>query len=167
MQRTRRIATQVGIAAAIMTTPIVVAAAAHAGPYSTSPITTSTSTPPPGGHVQITATGFKPNSSVQIYIPSTPILLATVTADANGVASASVQVPTTFVAGSSHAILAEGTDPSGNPLTDTLSITIAGGSSLPFTGVDAIGVSAAGAGRIGFGSFLLFADRRKRAARIG
>lgn len=166
MQRATRIAAQLSLAAAIMTAPVAIAATAHAGPYNTSPITSSTSSPAPGGQFQVTASGFKPNSTVQMFVHSTPVLLATVTADANGVASARVQIPSSFTAGSSHQILAEGVDPSGGPLTDTLNITLAGGSTLPFTGVDALGIGAAGAGLVGFGSFLVFAARRKRAARI-
>lgn len=167
MKRGTRLATQLGIAAAVTVTPVLVAATAHAGPYNTSPITTSTSQPAAGGQVHITASGFMPNSTVQIYIHSTPVLLATVKADANGVVNATVQVPSTFAAGSAHTIQAQGTDPSGKAITDSLNVVLAGGSSLPFTGVDALGLGAAAAGLVGFGSFMLFASRRKRIARVG
>jgi hypothetical protein len=165
MNRATRIVTQIAVATAVMVAPMLVAATANAGPYDTSPIKVSTSQPAPGGQVHITASGFKPNSTAKIYIHSNPILLATTTADANGIVDITVTVPTTLAAGTSHEIQAQGVDPAGNPLTDTINITLAGGSALPFTGVDALGAGAAGAGLIGFGAFLVFAARRKRAAR--
>jgi hypothetical protein len=167
MNRTTRIAAHAAVAVGVTIAPVIVAATANAGPYDTAPITVSNSQPAPGGQLHVVASGYKPNSDVKIYIHSAPVLLATVKADANGVVDATVQVPSDFPAGSSHSIIAQGVDPSGQAVSNTVKITIGGGSTLPFTGVDALGVGAAGAGLVGFGSFLVFAARRKRAARLG
>lgn len=165
MNRALRLIANAAVAAAVVTTPLLVATGADAGPYDRSPVTVSDSQPAPGQAVRISAAGFRPNSKVTVSIRSTPVLLATVTADANGVADTSVQVPASFAPGSKHTFVLAGVDPAGQRVTRTLPVTLAGGSALPFTGVDAVGLTAAGLGLAGFGAFLRFAGRRQRAAR--
>ncbi len=65
-----------------------------------------------GGTVQVTGTGFAPGTDVRITIESTPVLLATVTADVNGAFVADVKIPNGF--SGQHTLIATGTDPQGS-----------------------------------------------------
>jgi hypothetical protein len=165
MKRSFRTFATLAAAAAIVASPVVIAATAHAGPYAPTPVTVSTTHPSAGGQVHVVASGFKPNSSVQVSIHSAPVLLATTTADANGNIDVTVTVPSGFTPGSAHQIVASGVDPSGAQVSDTVNITLAGGSgSLPFTGADVLAIGVAGVALVGVGGFLLFAARWKRRA---
>lgn len=109
------------------------------------------------------ASGFKPGSTVQISIHSTPVLLATATADANGNVDVTVKIPTGFVPGSTHQIVASGSSPTGAPVNDTVNVTLAGGGgALPFTGAEVVTVGVTGIALLGVGGFLVFAARWKR-----
>lgn len=166
MIRLAAVTGKIAVAGAIVAVPVTVAAAAHAAPYSTAPATVSDSTPAPGEGVTVTGSGFAPNSSVTVEIHSTVVTLATVTADANGTASAAVTIPTGLAPGSSHSIQLIGVDPTGARQTVIVPIVVAGGSSsLPFTGANAVALAATSAGLIGLGSFVTFTGRRKKAAR--
>jgi len=165
MKRSFRTFATLAAAATIVASPVVIAATAHAGPYSPPPVTVSTSHPSVGGEVNVVASGFKPNSTVQVSIHSVPILLTTTTADANGNIDVTVKVPSDFTPGSAHQIVASGVSPSGAPVNDTVNITLAGGgSSLPFTGADVLALGVGGVALLGVGGFLFFAARWKRRA---
>lgn len=165
MKRSFRTFATLAAAATIVASPVVIAATAHAGPYTPTPVSVSTSHPNAGGELNVVASGFKPNSSVQVLIHSAPILLTTTTADATGSIDVTVKVPSDFTPGSAHQIIASGVSPSGALVNDTVNITLAGGgSSLPFTGADVLAIGIAGIALLGVGGFLFFAARWKRRA---
>ncbi len=165
---------RLAIATAVVAVPVCIGTLAFASPYSSPSVSASTTTPAPGGSVSVTGTGFRPDSAVSVAIHSKVIVLAEVTADANGDASTSVTVPSSFTRGSSHTISLTGVDSSGATHVDSLAIVLTGAnaaapasssqSDLPFTGLDVVAESATGAALVGFGAFLVFAARRKKAA---
>ncbi len=63
----------------------------------------------------VTGTGFAPGATVNFGIYSTPTLLATVSADANGVATVTITIPADIALGD-HTVLAAGTGPTGSPM---------------------------------------------------
>jgi LPXTG-motif cell wall-anchored protein len=157
---------RLAIGAFVIAAPLTIATAAYATTYSSPSVSASTTTPAPGGSLTVTGTGFMPNSAVVVEIHSAPVVLANLTSDANGDASSSVTVPSSFSAGSSHTITLTGVDPSSASHVDSLSIVLAGSSSLPSTGVQVLSESALGAVLVGFGAFLVFVSRRRKAARV-
>ena len=86
----------------------------------------------PGGQMTVSGTGYRPGSTVDLYVYSTPVKVGTATADANGVFSAVVTLPAGLAAGTHH-LVAAGVDPSGNPryLVQQVSVTTAASSSTP------------------------------------
>lgn len=99
------------------------------------PTTTTTTAPPtftisndnpsPGDDVDLTASGFKPDSETTVFILSAPIQLATATADSSGVVRASVTIPNEVQPGS-HTIEVRGVDSGDTPRTVSIPITVAG-----------------------------------------
>lgn len=163
---------KLAIAATVVAVPLSVGTLAYAGTYSSPSITASDTTPAPGGSVAVKGTGFRPDSSVTVEIHSVAVVLAQLSADADGDASTTVTVPSTFAAGSSHEITLSGLDPAGASHVDSVPIVLSSAtsastsssSSLPFTGLDVAAAGTTAAGLIGFGSFLVFTSRRKKAA---
>jgi hypothetical protein len=60
-----------------------------------------------GASIPITGTGFKPFEVVDIWMHSTPVLLGTLTADAQGRISGSFPMPTSIAAGTHHIVLVD------------------------------------------------------------
>jgi hypothetical protein len=154
----------------VMVAAIPGVTAAFADQYGSSGVTVSTSTPGPGGSDTVTADGFKPGSSADIFIFSTPVLLGKATADANGAISAKVTIPSSFAGGSQHTIEVEGVGPTGAALTESLPITLGAASSssgsgggLAFTGVHIAELSGTGVALVALGAFMVFTFRRRRA----
>jgi hypothetical protein len=58
-----------------------------------------------GASIPITGTGFKPFEVVDIWMHSTPVLLGTLTADAQGRISGSFPMPTSLATGTHHIVL--------------------------------------------------------------
>jgi hypothetical protein len=142
--------------------------AVSAQPYGEAPATVSNSNPNPGSAVTFSASGFQPNSNAQVYFESTPVLLETVSADANGTVASTVTIPSDAVPGD-HDIVVTGTAPDGSPLSVSIPITVvsattSGTSGLAFTGADIAIVATVGLLALGFGGFLLLSVRRKRQA---
>ena len=85
--------------------------------------------------VVIALTGLKPLSLVEIFVNSTPVLLASGLADAAGTFTRTVTLPTGLEAGN-HTISATGTMPDGSAFTSTLSsfsVTVGGLLAEPVT----------------------------------
>lgn len=100
---------------------------AGAAPYQGgAAISVSDRTPAPGGLVEIRCDGFRANSNVDIFFRSTPILLASVLADANGSVAASVKIPTE--ATGVHTIEVVGIGSDSGPLTRAVTVTVLTGS---------------------------------------
>ncbi len=95
--------------------------------------TASDPTPTPGQVITVSAPGFAPGSPVQVDLLSTPVRLATLTADAQGVASGSVTIPLRTEAGS-HEIRLTGVASDGSAVVRSVPITVE--RALPQTGSD-------------------------------
>ncbi|MFI5891888.1 hypothetical protein ACIA5D_17435 [Actinoplanes sp. NPDC051513] len=90
----------------------------------------------PGQALVMIGDGYAPYSTVTITIYSSPIVLATVTADQGGAFEETVTVPGSLPTGS-HSFVAAGVDSDGNLRALRLDLTIAGTSDdggLPVTG---------------------------------
>ncbi len=144
----------------------VVAGPAVADPYGSGAASVSVSDPAPGSSVTVSGSGFRPDSSVTVQILSTPVFLATVTADANGVATAQVRIPAGFAVGTAHHLELVGVASSGAARTVSVPVTLGppgtAGTALPRTGMTwtALGLGAA-AVVLGV---LLVVMRRRRVA---
>jgi hypothetical protein len=121
--------------------------------------TVSSSTVAPGGALVVTGNGFQPGSSAGIFVFSTPVLIGTATADANGVITKQVAIPATLAAGA-HTIQIQGIDPSGATRIVTAAITVAGGH-LSVTGAETGSSAVAGALFVLLGSLLVRLGRRR------
>ena len=91
-----------------------------------------------GAAVRVLASGFKANSSVEVWAFSTPKLLKTFTTDASGILDGSVTMPAAIGNGT-HTLQVEGTTTSGAAQAISFAVTVAGSSAsgttpLPFTG---------------------------------
>ena len=117
----------------------------------------------PGKTLSISGSGFKPGSSAEIWVFSTPTLLGQVTASSDGSFSKTVTVPSNLASGS-HTLQIEGTDSQGLDKALSLGVQSAsttgsdGGTSLPFTGPSSSILLILGASVMGF--FGIFSRRR-------
>jgi hypothetical protein len=93
-----------------------------------------------GGTATVAGAGFAPDSLVRLGVYSTPMSLATVTADAGGAISATVTVPATL--SGAHTMVAVGTAPSGSSWALTGAVTVVASSSG--SGTDGSGTTDAG-----------------------
>ncbi|WP_433616368.1 fibronectin type III domain-containing protein [Dactylosporangium sp. CA-139114] len=89
-----------------------------------------TGTVAPGKRIVVTGRGFAPHSTVTVTVYSTPTVLTTVTADANGDFSVPVTVPADLPAGE-HAFVALGTGPDGTAHTLKLALTVQPAAAAP------------------------------------
>jgi hypothetical protein len=94
--------------------------------------TLSTSSGPGGTTLTVNAGGFMPGSSAQIIFHSTPVVLASVKADGNGLVSASVTVPASAAPGD-HTIEVSGVGADGSPRSVSASFTVSGTLAPPGT----------------------------------
>lgn len=86
--------------------------------------------PTPGGTISITAAGFDPFENVYFVWYSTPVFALWAQADATGVVTVDVPVPTHFSPGQSHTIQAVGST-SGHTLATTVTIEAAASTPVP------------------------------------
>ena len=112
----------------------------------------------------LTGTGYAPNSTVSLYIYSTPTLLATVQTNGTGSFSKVVTIPANLAPGAHHLVSA-GVDPSGNPryLTSAVSVAQATGT-LAWTGFETLPVLLGGVLTVAVGAGLVLVGRRRRTA---
>jgi len=117
-----------------------------------------------GSTVTLTGSGYAPNSTVNVYIYSTPTLLGTVVTDGSGSFSKAFTIPTTLAPGSHH-LVAAGVDANGNPRYLVSSVTVAQGSgTLAWTGFETLPVLGVGVLVVALGAGLVVLGRRKRTA---
>jgi hypothetical protein len=123
---------------------------AQYGPNGSLTVTPANTTP--GASVDVAGDGFAPSSTVHITIESTPVLLATVTADGAGAFTLSITIPMGY--DGVHHIVATGTDAqdsvlvlqssimvTGAPSTNTLSqVGTDGSSDLPILAFSGVGI---------------------------
>jgi hypothetical protein len=122
----------------------------------------------PGATISVTVSGFRPREVIVFVIHSTPVQLASLTANASGAANASLTIPSSIPAGV-HTITATGLT-SGHVVSFQVTVeqpTAAGGGGGP--GLSNTGVAAVALGTVG-GIFLIggiaftFAGRRRNHA---
>ena len=115
-----------------------VAGAQYGRPYESFGITVSPRSPAPGSVARVTASGYRPGTEVTILISASKcprtlcadlrvlyVRLGEARANANGVATDQVTIPSTFAPGSTHIVEARGVRPNGAPLTETKTIELA------------------------------------------
>jgi hypothetical protein len=117
-----------------------------------------------GSTVTLTGDGYAPNSTVSLYIYSTPTFLGTTTTNGSGAFSATVTIPSTLAPGSHHLVSA-GLDPSGNPRYLTSAVTVAQATgTLAWTGFETLPVLGTGVLVVALGAGLIVVGRRRRTA---
>jgi hypothetical protein len=135
------------------------------GPLSATGISSGTVTA--GQSVTVSGTGYAPYSQVSVLVYSTPTLLGSAEADANGAFSLTVTLPAGLAAGS-HTLVAAGVDEAGNPRYLTMAITVAaatgGPGGLAYTGASVALPVIGGLGALVLGGGLVLAGRRRRMA---
>jgi LPXTG-motif cell wall-anchored protein len=116
----------------------------------------------PGGRVELRASGFLPHSSVDLFVYSTPVYLATAIADDAGTVVFAATLPPGIEEGL-HALVAIGIGPGGAPVTAVGPLRVASPGALPATGADASPVlPAAGVLLLLVGAAVLSAARPRR-----
>lgn len=117
-----------------------------------------------GSSVTLTGSGYAPNSTVSVYIYSTPTLLGTAVTDGTGSFSKAFTIPATLAPGSHHLVSA-GLDPSGNLRYLTTAVTVAQAKgTLAWTGFETLPVLGAGVLAVALGVGLIVVARRRRIA---
>ena len=127
----------------------------------------------PGQKITIVGTGFLPYSTATVIIYSDPIVLGTVTTDANGNFSREVEVPATLAAGQHH-LVASGVAPDGTERFLRMDVTVAAasattgaqGEELAWTGFEATPWVLGGVGAVLLGAVTLLVARRRGGAQI-
>ncbi|MEO8221032.1 MAG: LPXTG cell wall anchor domain-containing protein, partial [Specibacter sp.] len=79
----------------------------------------------PGGRLTITGKGFKPGTKASFTLHSTPVLLGTAVADANGVVTLLVSLPVDVAPGK-HRIVIDGVGVDGKALQVSAALTVTG-----------------------------------------
>ncbi|MEV4509059.1 fibronectin type III domain-containing protein [Dactylosporangium sp. NPDC049525] len=103
--------------------------------------------------------GFAPNSPVTIGIYSTPVALASGTADANGHVSLEVTIPDDYAG--EHTMALSGIAPGGAPRVLTLEVRVATVGPLPVTGPSAALIIFVGLMLVAVGAELVARSRRR------
>jgi hypothetical protein len=118
-----------------------------------------------GGKITISGRGYRPFSTVVLAIYSTPVVLGSATARADGTFAATVTLPKGQVG--SHTLLASGVDAGGNPRYMKLAVNVAeaggGAGGLPLTGSPVALLLLIGAGLVMGGGGTLVVSRPRRA----
>lgn len=131
---------------------------------------------PAGGSLTVSGEGFADAAMVHVYLHSSPVLLGSGTANANGAFELGVTIPLGAPLGQ-HEIVESGTNPDGSVRQLTAAITVTAraasttaaatsstGGGLPFTGAQIAGMSATGALLVFGGIGMLLVARRRRTA---
>jgi LPXTG-motif cell wall-anchored protein len=120
----------------------------------------------------VSGAGFASDGPVEVWLESTPVLLGSVTANANGAFTQSFVLPLGTVAGQHHVVL-RGLDTSGNAAEVSLVVAVSGSvagavaSALPTTGGHAIEAQLAlGAVLIVAGAAIAMLARRRSHAEL-
>lgn len=117
-----------------------------------------------GQKVPLSGSGYAPNSTVSLFVYSTPTLLATVTTDATGSFSTYVTVPSDLAPGGHH-LVAAGLDPSGAMRYLRSDVTVAvPANQLAWTGFETMPYVVAGVLAVAAGVGMVLISRRRRTA---
>ncbi|MGY1762746.1 hypothetical protein ACI79G_19430 [Geodermatophilus sp. SYSU D00779] len=98
-----------------------------------------------GERIEVSGTGYLPNSTVVLVVYSTPQVLGTVVTDGTGAFSTTVQLPAGLPIGP-HTLVASGVDPDGNPhdLTSPVAVTASSNGATGTAGAGPAGATGAG-----------------------
>ena len=107
----------------------------------------------------LSGAGYAPNSPVTIGIYSTPVPLASGTADANGHVSLEVTIPDDYAG--AHTMALSGIAPGGAPRVLTLEVRVAATGRLPVTGPSAALFAFTSLMLIALGATLVARSRRR------
>lgn len=134
-------------------------------PVQTGPLVVTSGQLAPGASATLSGGGFAPGAPVTVSVYSTPVLLATTTADATGTIRVTVTLPVDLAAGQHH-VEAVGPAPGGgtNTLTIAFTVTSSSGGALSYTGFPGTLAVSAAAVLLIAGGLLVFAGRRRRRA---
>ncbi len=113
------------------------------------PLTLSQDTANAGDSVTIQASGWQPSAPVDIYLHSEPILIGTLTADANGDINGAVTIPADTQPGF-HTLVALGLDSTGGPMGSSADITIEGSTATTTGGTPSAASPVTTAGQLPF-----------------
>jgi hypothetical protein len=150
------------LAAVCLTSTLVAAQSAHAAPYGGSQIDVSNKTPPVNGDLKVIGKGFAPNSNVDVFFLSTPVLLGTFASDAVGTLTTTVRLPPG--ATGSHTIRLVGVTPNQAPLVLEAPITVRTATDIPDTGSNVSTIARYGLTAIAIGACLLLITAKRRRA---
>ncbi len=135
-----------------------------AAPTGMPTVTASASTVELGGTLTITGTGFAPAEQVTVTLFSTPVLLATAAADANGRVTQAVTIPRDLEVGIHHLELVGLTSGSRVRVDiEVLGATVQSASALPATGRSEGPLAAVGTGLVLAGAALVVLGHRRGA----
>lgn len=133
-------------------------------------VTVAPTTVTAGGTVQATGANFRPGEAVSVVLNSDPVLLGTITADADGNFAGSVTIPAGTVAGT-HTLVFTGAV-SGRTVSVTITVrgvvvTVSVKGGLANTGTPAQNIALAGLGLVGVGTTLTMVGRRRSVPTAG
>lgn len=118
-----------------------------------------------GSPIVVGAKGFAGNAVITATLNSTPVVLGTMTTDANGAASATLTIPANTVPGTHTIVLssADGTTASVTITVQGVIVTVSvNTATLANTGTDASAMGAIAVGLLALGGAAVFAGRRKQ-----
>ena len=122
--------------------------------------TLTTETPKKGKRFKISRAGFTPRDTVSLYVASTPILLGTGIADADGVVTVEAELPSDLEPGEHTLALLSSDGTIGFSQAITVSADDPTGG-LPFTGSEIQSLLLIAGALVGFGALGTFAARRR------
>ncbi|MCW2497741.1 hypothetical protein [Jatrophihabitans sp.] len=125
----------------------------------------SASSAPAGGEIEITGSGYTPNTDAAVSFHSTPVSLGTVAVNSAGAFDITVKIPSDATVGLHHI---EGTD-AVTGAVGSFAVTVtgagtgtSGGGGIASTGVAVIGIGALGTVLLVGGGLMLMAGRRRK-----
>jgi hypothetical protein len=117
-----------------------------------------------GQTLTLTGDGYAPNSTVDLFIYSTPQKIGTALANGSGSFSVQVTVPASLAPGAHH-LVAAGVDSSGNVRYLRTDVTVTtSADQLAWTGFETLPYVLAGIAALAIGGGLVFVARRRRTA---
>jgi LPXTG-motif cell wall-anchored protein len=111
-----------------------------------------------GSTSTVSGIGFRPGGSVEVWVHSTPTLLATASVGADGTFSADFTFPAGVPAGA-HTVEVRGPDANGNARAIAVGVTFENGSALPSTGTNSFDIGLIGAAVLVAGAILVMLQR--------
>jgi LPXTG-motif cell wall-anchored protein len=112
----------------------------------------------PGSTSTASGIGYRPGGTVEVWMHSTPMLLATANVDDEGNFSIDFTFPSDVPAGT-HTVEVRGPDANGDARAIAVGVTFENGSALPLTGTDSFDIFLIGAAVLVAGAILVMLQR--------